>query len=148
MGFRRINTTNINTLATRLKSESAAYWTGYDAKLVDDLTSSVNQLAEEYNNIVIDYSERKTEHLHQLWRPAVITAIVLSCVFGFIGFCVYAGTHFRNFEKLAEEKVRAELFVPKQELEALLMERGYHKVIIPEKIGGIDKNIIIWERIE
>jgi hypothetical protein len=86
------------------------------------------------------------QHIHRIWRPVIITAIVVGIVFGFISFCVYAGTHWRDAKNAVRTEVLAELNkdnvgIP---VERVFEREGFQKIIIPMRISGNDKPITIW----
>jgi hypothetical protein len=113
-------------VSNRIQHESQ-YWTGYDPGLIKKLNEEVRKIEEGYNDNYLELIEYRRERKGSLSK----FAIVFCCLTLLIGFCVYAGTYWRDAYKAAYSTVSREL---KEEFERGDIEKfGFQKIIIREQ---------------
>jgi hypothetical protein len=113
-------------VSNRIQHESQ-YWTGYDPGLIKKLNEEVRKIEERYNDDYLELINYRREYKGSLSK----FAIVFCCLTLLIGFCVYAGTHWRDLYKAAYDTVSREL---KEEFERGNIEKfGFQKIIIGEQ---------------
>jgi hypothetical protein len=113
---------NLFEVSNRIQYESQ-YWTGYDPNLINKLNEEVRRIELNYSDIYSELVEHRKRYKTSLSK----FTIVMACITLFIGFCVYAGTHWRDAYKVAYNKIRAEtedIFVNDYE------KLGFQKMVI------------------
>jgi hypothetical protein len=149
MGWDRLDTSEVVSLTEQVKyAAKDLTWTGYDDNPAEILSKKITRLTEDYNKLVIHHNEKKAENVMRIWRPVVISTLIIGLVLGFIYFVVHANTYWGDAKKAVRseivEEVKGQLPAP----EEYLIQKGFDKTVIKDRVGGQDRLLIIWHKIE
>lgn len=110
---------NVISLATKIESESR-YWTGYDPKLISDLSKEVSKIEDEYGDLVRRADSNRSNNIGNISVFLIICLSILG-----LGFLIgYFNTKYDDAVEEAYNKISNNLS------EDDLLKMGFKKTIV------------------